>query len=914
VQSFGALIAIDKRSQLICACSANVGQFLGKFPGELLGRPWSVVFHADHIGSLFLGPESVGQQLPIIRTAEFGTRQLLLASHSVGHTTLVEVEEWCKSRAQFEFADRILFLQALAATDAGERAAQLLMDRTARITGYDRVMLYRFLPDWHGEVIGEHLAPGVTGYQGLRFPASDLPANARRLYLVNWQRIIADVRAETVELLTQPDCELIDFSYSQLRAVHPVHIQYLKNIGVEASFSVSIVVNGRLWGLLACHHLAAKTLSLTQRQLCEELARTTGLHMSDMEAVHREKSRSGYREALAEILGALRSQSGNRRAIASQLAAFGQIFHAQGVIAHLDDRDFHSGMIPDDISLGALRNSLQNYDRSTIASRHTISPVLGAYPGLVRFASGTLFIPLLGEDYLLLLRSEQIETVRWAGKPQRSAAADGDILQLTPRASFQTWTEEARGSAEIWQDAELESAQRTQELLLEFIEKRELEDQALRDPLTGLANRLMFERALQEAVRLSIKDDMLAAVFMLDLDKFKAVNDTMGHAAGDELLVEVGKRLTGLMRARDTVARLGGDEFAIIAFDLQCAEDSYRTAERIIKAIRRPFTIQHQEVEVGVSIGVSMCPVHAIEQGELLEDADLALYEAKNAGRNTFKAFTHDMQLDSTHRDTVRNGLLAAMQNGEFFLVFQPIVSANSRSLQSFEAFSRWNHPVKGDLAAREFVPLLEQFQLMTQFANWGIRAVLEQGQRWMRKGLPLVPVSLNLAARQFVSLDLVGLCSALSREFSIGLEWLRFDLDETALQSDFLRVSAKVVALSELGILINIDHFGQGLVPLRRICEVKINQLKVAGQLFEASDDTTKSDALIAIVREVGRVVHVPIVASQIETSAMEMRAVAAGLHYLQGHLISRGLKPEEAEAWLRSRGSDEASPVPSV
>jgi predicted signal transduction protein with EAL and GGDEF domain len=360
------------------------------------------------------------------------------------------------------------------------------------------------------------------------------------------------------------------------------------------------------------------------------------------------------------------------------------------------------------------------------------------------------------------------------------------------------------------------------------------------------------------------------------------------------------------MRARDTVARLGGDEFAIVAFDLQCAEDAYRTAERIIKAIRQPFSIQNQEVEIGVSIGVSMCPMHAIEQGELLEDADLALYEAKNAGRNTFKAFTHDMQSDSTNRDTARTSLLAAIQDSEFFMVFQPVVNAKSRSLQSFEACTRWNHPVKGDISAREFVPLLEQFQLMPQFANWGIRALLEQGQHWMRKGLPLVPVSLSLAARQFVSLDLVGLCSALSRELSIGLEWLRFDLDETALQADFLRVSAKVLALSELGILINIDHFGQGLVPLRRICDVKINQFKVPGQLFEASDDTTKSDALIAIVREVGRVVHVPIVASQIETAAMERRAVAAGIHYLQGHLISPGMKPEEAEVWLCNREAD--------
>jgi diguanylate cyclase (GGDEF)-like protein len=913
LQAFGGLVAIDKRTQLICACSANIEEFLGQSPEELLGRPWRVAFRAEQLDSLFTAVETAGQQLPRIQQTQFVGRPMLIASHSVGHITVAEVEPCVPEPRPFAFADRVGFLHGLARSHTAESAADLLMQTVAGITEFDRVMLYRFLPDWHGEVLAERLKPGVDGYLGLRFPAGDIPPNARRLYLANWQRVIADVHAETVALLALPDCAAIDLSFSQFRAVHPVHLQYLNNLGVEASFSVSIVVAGKLWGLIACHHLTPKVLSLNQRQLCEEVGRTAALHMSDMEHLRLEQSRARFRESLAAILGALRARSGDKRSIVSQLAPIAEMFRAQGILAHLDGQEFHSGSIPDELSLSALRNSVETYDRSGVAMRNSINPVLAKYPALLRYASGSLYIPLLGEDFLLLLRPEQVETVRWAGKPQPEEEIVEPLRQLTPRASFRAWTETVRGSAQPWDESEIEAAGNARELLIEYLEKQQLEALALHDPLTGLANRAMFEKALQEAIKLAIRDNMLTAVLMLDLDKFKAVNDTMGHAAGDELLIEVGNRLKQLMRARDTIARLGGDEFGVVAYDLQRVEDAGRTAERIIQEIRRPFTIRDQRVEIGVSIGVSMCPIHAIEHDELLEDADLALFQAKSAGRNTFKSFTSDMLSDSDQRESVRHGLIGAMQDGAMSLVYQPIVHAKTRALQGFEAFARWQHAVKGPLVARDFLPLVEQCQLLTQFADWGIRRVLQQGKLWTRKALPLVPISVNLTARQFISLDLVGLCTSLSREVDVGLEWLRLDLDEMALQADFARVAAKITALSRLGVLINVDHFGQGLVPLNRLGEVKINQLKLAGKYFEPGRDSTGNDVLVAIVHELGRVLRIPIVASQIETEAMERRAVAADVEYLQGYRVSRELTADGAEQWLRNRNSSAPADGPT-
>jgi diguanylate cyclase (GGDEF)-like protein len=419
----------------------------------------------------------------------------------------------------------------------------------------------------------------------------------------------------------------------------------------------------------------------------------------------------------------------------------------------------------------------------------------------------------------------------------------------------------------------------------------------------------MFERALQEAIKCAIEDEILAAVFVLDLDKFKPVNDTMGHSAGDEVLIEVGRRLTGLMRVRDTVARLGGDEFGIVQLDIREVGDVERTSERILKAIRRPFIIQGQSVEVGVSIGISICPIHAIESKELVEDADVALYQAKRDGRNNFKSFNHGMLSVRDRKGSVRESLIEAMHDGSMSLVYQPIVNAKTKTLQSFEAYARWRHPVKGELPARDFLPLIEQFQLLTQFADWGVRQALVQGKLWMREALPLVPVSVNVTARQFLSLDLINLCCSLSRELDIGLEWLRFDLDETALQSDFQRAAEKIAALTQFGVLTNIDHFGRGWVPLSRLGKIRVNNLKVEGKYFEGGRDTTANDAVIAIIREVGRVLHVSIVATQIETEIMEQRATSAGIDFLQGDHISRALTPELAGKWLAGRLGDARS-----
>ncbi|MBA2723575.1 MAG: diguanylate cyclase [Methylibium sp.] len=909
IQSYGALVVIDKHSQLICACSANIHAFGGKPPAELLGASWSALFTAAQLPSLFAPIDEPGSDMPHLHETALGNRAVLLSQHSMNEVTLVEIEPLdaaASSQAQdktlrsaaFERAD---YLNALSASTTAESAAKLLMTTVARITQFDRVMLYRFLPEWHGEVIAETLQSGVPGFLGLRFPATDLPENARRLYLRNGQRLIVDAYSEAVPVLTAAGCPPIDFTFSSLRAVHPVHIQYLKNIGAPASFSVSIVVASHLWGLIACHHLAPRKVALPQRLLCEELARIGSIHMSDMAAMQIEGARAAYREARAEVRGTLRTLDPRIDSINSQLTPIRKMFGAQGIWAHLDGRDTYGGDVPDDVSLSVLKNRLETFDRFGIAHSDRIDPSLAKYRPLVRFSSGLLFLPLVDQDFVLLMRSEQIEQVSWAGKPQALDDGPLDVQGLSPRASFQRWAQDVEGVAEPWQDVDIEAATKLREMLIELIERVQLESLALYDPLTGVANRNQFERKLREAILSSVRNDNLAAVYMLDLDRFKAVNDSMGHAAGDELLVEVSRRLKGIVRDRDVVARLGGDEFAIVQFQLERIEDADLVAGRILQAIRRPFHIRGQDVEIGVSIGIAFCPFHFAEEDQLLQGADLALYQAKHGGRNAFKVFSNDMLSEKEQKESVRMALEHALEGDGFSFVYQPIVAGKTRVLQSFEAFARWQHPDRGEICAAEFMPLIEQYQLAARFAQWGIREAVKQAKQWQRLGLALVPVSVNMTTRQFLGLDLVGLCSALAKEFNISLEWLRLDLEDAALLTDFQRVTEKMSALAGLNVLTNIDHFGQAPIVLKRLLGLRINQLKVPGQIFDKIDGTRRNAALAPVIRSIGKVLRVPVVATQIETATMEAQAVKAGIELLQGYSISRCLVPADAEAWLR-------------
>ncbi len=904
IQSYGGLIAIDKRSHIIIGVSSNIEYFIGKDPQQLQGQPWTSVLTPNMVNSMFL-PEERDTSIAQVMQAQLNGQLLEVSNHCVEHYCLVEMELASSASHVNSFSLKTDFLKRLSQTAGVLASAKLVMNEIANYIDFDRVMLYRFLPDWHGEVVAERNKPGIEGFLGLHFPESDIPANARRLFTLNLQRLIADVNSPAVAVeLFSPEASL-DLTWAQLRAVHPVHIQYLKNMGVEASFSLSIVCGGKLWGMIACHHLEPKMLNLSQRQHCEELVRISALHMNSEMSSLLEQKRGGYRIALSEIRGAINTQTKGFNAINGHINELRHLFNADGIWHYFEGRDYLSGNVPDNVSLSLLKNWVDSLDHNQVSSIHSIPDDLAKSPALIRFCSGLLHIPLNKDDFILVMRQEQVETVQWAGKPHTFAAENESVLALTPRSSFNIWSQELKGQSHPWHILEIESAQVLRTELIEYLEQSEIEAMALTDPLTGLANRLLFERQLEKSLKHAIEEDQMFAVYMIDLDHFKPINDTMGHAAGDEVLVQVSRRMSDLLRDEDTVARLGGDEFAVILNTVHDQDAVDDIAQRILKEIKSPIQIAGQKVVIGASIGVSICPLDAATQAELMADADMALYEVKKEGRNGFKRFERSMMSDKQALESNRALIEAAFSENQFELRYQPLVDVRGHTLLGFEAFCIWNHPTEGCLNAQDYVELIERNQLAIQWAEWGLRALFSQYQQWFRGGLNLVPLSLNLTAKQFLNLDISGLCHDLAQEYQVGASWLRLDVDEQALIMSSRRAEEKINKLSEQGILVNIDHFGRGLVSLRQLTELKIHAIKITSRFLNTSTLNTHKgkrelDIQIAIFKSISKIMNVPLIMTQIEDMATLEKVKQQGINHVQGYITADLMTVDEATEWL--------------
>ncbi len=579
------------------------------------------------------------------------------------------------------------------------------------------------------------------------------------------------------------------------------------------------------------------------------------------------------------------------------MARYDEAFNAGGAWLRCEGEDFFAGRTPDRLSLAPLRDFLECYPREEVSHYNALPEALQSFRPLSANASGLLFVPLGGADFLALVRPEVIETVSWAGKVE----VEGKLVeQLTPRHSFAVWLQRMRNAAEPWTDIDHEFAVKLRTDLLAFISNARLERIALHDPLTGLANRILFEKRLQQEVRNSISRNNAFAVLMVDLDRFKKVNDTFGHAAGDQLLTEVAARLLRIVRTGDTVARLGGDEFAILQTGLEDRASAVTTADTIIRTVSLPYEIAGHIVEVGASVGVSICPLDTVEQSELLECADLALYQVKRSGRNAYSMYAPGMRA-SAAAGINSDVLIHAIRNQEFRMVYQPIVDARTDELRGLESFLRWRPEGGDDLSARQFLPLLEQKHLMPAISEWVMDSVFRQYQEWMQQGLELVPVTINIATVEFATRDLRNQIETLSRHYETGLHWLRLDIKEEALLTDVGAAMRKLGSLRDAGVMVNLDNFGRGFVPLGQLTQLPFRGIKLEGAIFDQKRDRAHFNALFNIVQSIAEAFNGQLTVTGIETAAMRDSLKRQRVDLFQGYAIARPAEAVEAAEWLR-------------
>lgn len=432
---------------------------------------------------------------------------------------------------------------------------------------------------------------------------------------------------------------------------------------------------------------------------------------------------------------------------------------------------------------------------------------------------------------------------------------------------------------------------------MDITDQKKLEEEIMHlahhDTLTGLPNRLLFANIVEVELLQARRNHQKAALLFLDLDRFKEVNDTFGHEAGDDLLREVSKRLKATIGESDTAARIGGDEFNIVLADIERTDDVARTARRIIDALRKPFYIAGHEVHCTTSIGISVYPDDSEERENLYRYADIAMYHAKMLGRNMFQFYNPAINIRSIETIRLESMLRQSIDRGELVVHYQPQMKIYERRMVCAEALVRWNHPERGILEPKHFVPAAEDIGFITAIDEYVFRTACAQIRSWLDAGLPPVCISVNLSARAFENPDLVRNLQQIMTETGAPPQFLDIEITETLAMRNIDHTVGRLKELAQMGVHTSIDDFGTGYSSLNYLKRLPIERLKI-DQSFIKDIATDADDRAI-------------------------IRAVTAMAHQLRMNVLAEGVETEEQLGFLREIHCDEAQgylfsrPVPA-
>ena len=435
-------------------------------------------------------------------------------------------------------------------------------------------------------------------------------------------------------------------------------------------------------------------------------------------------------------------------------------------------------------------------------------------------------------------------------------------------------------------------------------ERKQTEEQlshlAFHDPLTGLANRSLFMGRLEQALQESIRSQPSVGLLYLDLDDFKIVNDSLGHRAGDALLIEAGRRLQGCVRDADTVARLGGDEFTILLKGIDDTDDAIAVADRILKTLHKPFLIDGHKVVVTPSVGVVMSN-QGQDAKELLRYADIAMYQAKHKGKARYEAFTPAMYSAVLQRLQLETDLRRAIERSEFRLVYQPVKDLTTQEISAVEALLRWDHPDRGIVSPGEFIPLAEETGLVLPIDKWALREACRQAKAWQSEHPGLV-VSVNLSARQFQEPFLAEQVAKVLQETELDPRCLQLEITETILMQDAEMTQDTLRSLKDLGLQLAMDDFGTGYSSLSYLKRFPIDILKIDRSFVNGLCSNPEDNALVRTVILLAKALNLTVTGEGIETAEQMDQLRAMGCDKGQGFFFAKPLSDLDASALLNA------------
>jgi diguanylate cyclase (GGDEF)-like protein len=425
---------------------------------------------------------------------------------------------------------------------------------------------------------------------------------------------------------------------------------------------------------------------------------------------------------------------------------------------------------------------------------------------------------------------------------------------------------------------------------------------ATHDPLTELPNRSMFNERLRHALNQSTRYTRGLAVMFIDIDRFKVVNDSLGHSAGDRLLQDCAKRLTECLRESDIVARLGGDEFVVMIENFTGPRDAIAVAQKVLVALAKPFFVDGQEFLMSASIGISTFPDDGADVETLVKNADIAMYRAKDQGRNNYQFYSAQMNKHTFERLAMESSLRRAVERNEFLLHYQPKLDLRTGAIAGVEALVRWKHPDWGMVAPAQFIPLAEETGLIVQIGEWVLKTACEQSRQWRDQGIPGVRVAVNLSARQFAQKSLLQDVARIIAESGLTPECLELEITESMVMQNPEHARETLQKLKAMGISLSMDDFGTGYSSLAYLKKFPIDCVKIDRSFIKDipvdADDMAITKGVIAL----GHSLRLKVVAEGVETKEQQEFLQANDCDEMQGFLFSKPLPTEEITTLLKN------------
>jgi len=930
IQPHGAMIVALADGLIVTHASANLAAIAGLPAADILGRPLVAALVEVASRALAEAPQGHGgkESGPVHTMTGPNGQPLHSSAFRSGRHICIDIQP-ASAGPVVESSDAMLrsamatFARATGPVDLCTLAVRGLK----AITGYDRVMAYRFAADGHGEIVAEAHEPHMDSYLGLHYPAADVPSQSRRLMLRQHVCLIADTGYTPVPLLGDPasdDGTPLDLSLSTLRSVSPLHREYLRNMGVAASLSVALVApNERneptLWGMFVCHGEAPRVAGPDLQSVLDVIGQVVSMLLSSLGAAELYAQlldrNASLRSLVERIAIPVPLPNGLSAAGSELLKAVG----ATGALVHISGAVVSVGRTP---IPAAAERALALLRRDAGGDLLAVNDLGLRYPDLadcVAEGSGALFLPLPQEDgsAILWFRPEWVRTVSWGGNPDLHASADPLTGRLSPRGSFAAWKQVESGRALPWGEADLASARELSRLVaIAMAERSSAALARLRhyDPLTGLPNRSLLEERLANP---SLAAGTGTALVFLDLDGFKAVNDTMGHPAGDTLLIVVAQRLLAVAGADNLAARLGGDEFVVLCPGLDQRAVA-ALGERIRQAIEAPIDIGGRPCRVTSSLGIAV----ASQTGDLdlVRAADMAMYAAKQAGGNRAVLFEPSLYDRASMRFELEEDMRNALRRGdEFVLLYQPIfvVTPRTRYLAGFEALVRWRHPRHGWMSPALFIPLAEKSGLILPLGDWVLATALHQGRK-LRQAHPNgnLIMNVNVSVLQIPQSGYcLGIAEALAAE-GYPAEALCLEVVESLLAD--AAAGAVLADIRKLGVQVAIDDFGIGYSSLSYLRRLPVDKVKLDRSFLEDVEGDPRGVDFVAAVIALAHAAGKPVVFEGIETQAQLEVARGAGADLVQGFFFAPPLSANAAmdlvmqQQQLDHRRVEESPPLP--